>query len=659
MAVAKVKKVELIAHNNEKDAILKALEEASLLQVEIGEEILASEEAVLYLQEKKEHSQESLSKANFLLRLIKQFKIRKETLIDSFVPPKVLVKKEDFESVLESFPLDDIYLEMEAADVEIRNAEAALETIAENNTSLAPWKEIDFDPHKTETEHTLTVLAKISEKQEQAFLSKLDKEQPLIHREIVHRGGGNTYLVINIFKDSYDGFIETAKDFEFEIVSLPEIDKSIKNTIKEMTAEASKMRETKKDLLKVIQGLAKYEKELIISRDLLLSNQAKLNVEEQMMTTKNIFVLQGWVKAKEVKKFKIILDRITDSSVLTFKNPSAKDNPPVVLENASWLKPFESVTALYGMPQYKEIDPTPYMAPFFLLFFGLVISDVIYGLVLALLSWLLQKSTRFSANTKNMLGLFIYGGIAAAILGVFTGNWLSLPTEVLPDFLKSLIVIEPLSVPTLFLVITILLGLIQIYFGMFLKFVDLYLGQSFFKALKIQLPPLMLLPGITLLIAAVLGLPLSSQIYQLAVILTLLGAVGIVIFSAESGNIFARLGTGLYNLYSMTSLLGDAISYGRIMALGLATFLIGSAINTIFLSDALFQSLAVKVVLGVTILPIAHFLNLAVTTIAAFVHPARLQYVEFFSKFFEGGGSRFKPLALKTDNIIIEKSADR
>ena len=659
MAVAKVKKVELIAHNNEKDAILKALEEASLLQVEIGEEILASEEAVLYLQEKKEHSQESLSKANFLLRLIKQFKIRKETLIDSFVPPKVLVKKEDFESVLERFPLDDIYKEMEAADVEIRNAEASLETIAEDGNSLAPWKEIDFDPHKTETEHTLTVLAKLAEKQEQAFLSKLDREQPLAHHEIVHRSAGNTYMVVNIFKNSYDGFIERAKDFEFELVSLPEIDKSIKNTIKVMTAEASKLREIKRDLLKVIQGLSEYEKELIISRDLLLSDQAKLNVEEQMMTTKSIFVLQGWVKAKEEKKFRTMLSKITDSSVLTFKNPGAKDNPPIVLENASWLKPFESVTALYGMPQYKEIDPTPYMAPFFLLFFGLVISDVIYGLVLALLSWLLQKSTRFSANTKNMLGLFIYGGIAAAILGVFTGNWLSLPTQVLPVFLQSLIVIEPLSAPTLFLVITIILGLVQIYFGMFLKFIDLYLGQSFFKALKIQLPPLMLLPGLTLLIAAVLGLPLSSQIFQLAVILALLGAVGIVIFSAESGNIFARLGTGLYNLFSMTSLLGDAISYGRIMALGLATFLIGSAINTIFLSDALFQSLAVKVVLGVTILPIAHFLNLAVTTIAAFVHPARLQYVEFFSKFFEGGGSRFKPLALKTDNIILEKSANR
>lgn len=655
MAVAKVKKIQLIAHLSERDKILKSLEEASLLHVITGQEVVSGEKIAASLKEKAEFIEGKLNKIKFLLRLLSHFYKASTSRIDSFIPPKLEVSKNDFYKVLQTFDLENIYSQMESADVDLSNIDIEQKNIQKNQALLKPLQGIDFNPNIKETEKTFVFIGNLKSSKEQEFIEEIEKNTSLSAWQRLSEHNGFSYLAFFIFKNEADLFRETANRVGFNLNEIPPVKETVAKTLQDSEASRKALEKNKDKLIAKIKNLAKYERKLKISQMFLENQQSKLNIEVTLTHTDHVFVLDGWIKAKDTSLLEKMISSITPEFSLISKGPDPDEEPPVLLENPWYLKPFEAVTALYGMPSYHELDPTPYLAPFFLVFFGLAIGDVVYGAALAIICWLLKKSKRFSANTKNFLTLFIYGGISAIFFGAITGSWLTLDLAALPAPLKSLIVFDPLAQPALFLVITILLGLAQIYFGLILKFVSTARQRSLFTALQADLPPLLLLPGISLLIAKLLGYPLSPSVNQAAIYLSITGSVGVVLFSSVGEkNLLKRIGSGLYHLYGMSSFLGDTISYGRIMALGLATFLIGSAANTIILGNALFQSALLKILLGITILPLIHLLNLAINTIGAFIHPARLQYVEFFSKFFEGGGKRFQPLALKTDKIVIK-----
>lgn len=654
MAVARVKKIELIAHHSDGEKILKVLEEAAILQVIVKQEIVAPEKVESRLKQTAEQTHELLSKTNFLLNLLRHYYKPSTNLIDSFIPPKLAAKKSDYEKVLQTLPLEKLYQKMERVDVEIRHLETDIAESSTNLLLLEPWSKLDFDPSHSETNSSRVFLGTISSTKESDFLAELEANLPLAVSQVANRADNQTFLALFIYKDDGNQFFELAKQNEFSLTQLPSIKGTVSDNIKALKNQINVWKEQKLVLVDKIQELGRFQNKLTLSQTFLRNQLNKLEIQQNILHTEYVFALEGWIKAADSQDFKNMVAKATTSYALNIADPAPDEEPPVILENPRWLKPLEAVTALYGMPTYKEIDPTPYMAPFFLIFFGLAIGDVVYGAALALISWALTRSTRFKANTKVFLRLFIYGGVSAIFFGVITGSWLALDQSALPTFIQKLIIFHPLSQPALFLVITLLLGLVQIYFGLIINLFEIAKEESVSKALQAQLPRMMLLPGATLLIAKLLGSELSPALNSIAVYLTVLGAVGIVLFSeTEAKSLLGRLGGGLYNLYGMTSYLGDTISYGRIMALGLATFLIGSAINTIILGGAIIQSLLIKVLLTVTILPVVHLLNLAINTIGAFVHPARLQYVEFFSKFFEGGGKRFKPLAIKTDNINL------
>lgn len=653
MAVAKVLHLELIAHITEKEKLLKSLEKASLAQIKTKEEILIPEETKKQLEEKALSLQEKLSKINFLEHLISIFAPSRKSLVDTFLPPKIIVKKEELTKVFERLPLEKLYKEMEAQDVVLRQTKTTLNETLNNIAILKLWKNLDFNP-LTELKNATIVLGSLPASKKDAFFKQLETECPLCTLQVVSKESGRYFSTVFVHKDEIENFNQLARQYDFTQITLPPVDNTVAETLSKHEKQVKQLQNEIQQITSKIQTLGKYKTALDISRSFLQTELARTNIEIKLMHTPNIFVTEGWIKKTDAQNLEKIISEITKSYALTSRPAKEKEKPPIILQNPRWLKPFEAVTALYGMPSYREIDPTPYLAPFFLIFFGLAIGDVAYGVVLALLSWLLRRTNRFSENAKTFLTLFIYGGLAAALFGVITGSWLTLEPNKLPVFLQKLILFNPLDQPVFFLVITLILGLVQIYLGLILKLLDLYKGKSLSIALQSQIPPLLLLPGVALLIAQLLGLPLSNLLTNLAIYLSIAGSLGVILFSqAEERKILSRIGGGLYNLYSMSSFLGDTISYGRIMALGLATFLIGSAINTIFIGGVIFKSLLAKILLGILVLPILHLFNLTINTIGAFVHPARLQYVEFFGKFFEGGGRRFKPLKVKTDNIII------
>jgi len=302
---------------------------------------------------------------------------------------------------------------------------------------------------------------------------------------------------------------------------------------------------------------------------------------------------------------------------------------PVILDNPEVIKPFEVVTTLYGLPRPGGIDPTSYLAPFFFVFVGLCISEAGYGLVMALLSLLYLKKAEPKGGTKLFMTLLLYLGISNMIFGTLFGGWFGFP-------IKPLVLIDPIADPIPYLILSLALGFIQVMLSTFLSLVKDFREGNKVTAIAVKGGWLLLLPS--LLFYFLLKQP------PLLGILSLVGAAGIVFFSSPSRNILARFFNGLYALYGITSYFSDTLSYSRILALGLSTGVIAMVVNS--LVQIAWGFPIIGWIIGILIFAGGHLFNLAIGLLGGFVHSMRLQFVEFFGRFYEAGGKPFQPVKL-------------
>jgi V/A-type H+-transporting ATPase subunit I len=299
------------------------------------------------------------------------------------------------------------------------------------------------------------------------------------------------------------------------------------------------------------------------------------------------------------------------------------------LENPQIGKPFEIITKLYGLPQRGTLDPTLYLAPFFFLFVGLTVSEAGYGLLVALLSFLYLKFAKPKGGLRQFLTLMGILGVATVILGTLVGGWFGFP-------IRQLMILDPLEDPVSFLILSLALGFIQVWFGTLINMISGIKSKDYLQAIFVQGGWLVLLPSL------VLYALLKQSFWG---ILALVGAAGIVLFASPSRNPLARFFGGLYSLYDISRYLADVLSYSRLLALGLATSVIAMVVNT--LCQTALEIPWVGWLFAALIFVGGHLFNLGISFLGGFVHSMRLQFVEFFSKFFKSGGKPFKPFALE------------
>ena len=332
-------------------------------------------------------------------------------------------------------------------------------------------------------------------------------------------------------------------------------------------------------------------------------------------------------------------------------DPAPDEEAPVDLQNIKAFRPFEMITSLYGMPGKKDLDPTPYLAPFFAVFFGLCLTDAGYGLILLIGSLIgLKFLGRGAAKLMTVLAI---GGGMAIILGAITNGYFGDSVDKLGwpwlmnmrDYLVSNFGFDPMKSPMTFFALAVILGYCQLMFGLLIALVHNLRQKDFIAALGDQVTWLCLLNGILLMTLAKIGMFVPSQLAPVFKIVAITGALGLVFGSQREGGIGERLGMGFYNLFSAIFYLGDVLSYLRLMALGLVTAGIAMAVNVI--AGIAWEIPVVGFIVAGAVLVGGHLVNLLLSTLSAFVHTLRLQYVEFFPKFFSGGGTEFSPFARK------------
>ena len=384
--------------------------------------------------------------------------------------------------------------------------------------------------------------------------------------------------------------------------------------------------------------------------------------KEALAHTKTAFLLTGWVREDMTEKVRREIEKITDVYYLGFEDPSEGDAVPTVLKNSRLITPYEAVTNLYSLPAYGTIDGTPLMAPFYFIFFGMMLSDTVYGAVLALGAWAFLKYIKPRGMMENLAKVLLMGGISTIFMGLLFGTCAGVSWPVIfrgTALENTFPIIDSSADPIAMLALCAAMGIIQMFYAVFIAAYSCIKHRDWAGAIVDNLSWVFIITGLLLMAAPSLGLP------------TALGTAGkwmaigfaavVLLFAGRSKkNVAGRLMSGAGKLYDVTSWLGDVLSYARIFALGLSTGVIGLVLNTLCW-DMLFASFKgnpVLMVVGfiiVTVLSVAlHAFMMAISTLGCFVHSARLQYVEFFGKFYEAGGKAFKPLRYETKYVNVK-----
>ena len=383
----------------------------------------------------------------------------------------------------------------------------------------------------------------------------------------------------------------------------------------------------------------------------------KYNVLSKLSQRNHVFVISGYVPKNLANDLSASLEHNYSVAVEVM---DAEDDAPILLKNAYVTEPVETVVKTFAMPRKGEIDPTSIMAFFYYVFFGLMLSDAAYGLIMVIGCGLaLAKFKNMELGMKKSLRMFMYCGISTTFWGVMFGSYFGDAVAVVSStFFGHEVTIppvwfEPVNDPMRMLMFSFLLGIIHLFTGLGIKLYQCIKAKDYMSALTDCIFWYMLVGGGIVylfhvdmfLSMAGLSTKLPTVWANVAAIIAAAGALGIILLSARSGSAGKRLAKGAYALYGVTSWLSDILSYSRLLALGLATGVIATVFNKM---GSMFGGGIIGAIIFILVFAVGHTLNIGVNLLGAYVHTNRLQFVEFFGKFYEGGGREFKPFAANT-----------
>ena len=377
-------------------------------------------------------------------------------------------------------------------------------------------------------------------------------------------------------------------------------------------------------------------KNLLLAYEDYLTNELEREMAlSRLGATDSVNILEGYIRHYDTQKLEEAVSSITSAYYLAFSEPTEEDDAPTVIENKRILRPFEAVTDMYATPARKGIDPVYILAPFYFIFFGMMLSDAAYGILLSIGALLVLKLKKPDGMFRKVTGILAICGISTLIWGALFGGWFGIE-DVQPLWFN------PLNEPMTMLIVCLAIGFVHILVAMVTGFYMLARDGHLLDAIFDK--------GFWMLI--LLAVPVFLLSSTAGAVMAIIGAVGIVLTQGRhKKGIVKKLVGGLAGLYDVTSYLSDILSYSRIFGMALATSVIAMVFNVI---AGMVMGNVIGFIFGIAILIVGHVFNLGINALGAYVHSCRLQYIESFNKFFEGGGRAFKPLGYRYKNYRIE-----
>lgn len=603
-----------------------------------------------------------LARIEFAIEYLREFETGKSKMESILSGGKLIIPESEAKERLKNFAPESeaIISEVEVLIENFTRAKNDLPKIQPKKEILQNLLNLDVPLQANfSTEETKTWIGKISKNQENKIASALSKETNLLDIKILDRDGKTVYFRITVLNKKADKIEGILKDFQVDFIDFSQEFQAFFGSTAEAIYEELDRKEI--DLRAKIEKFENQAKHLARNLDDLriLSDynswkKTKNDLQYKIFRSKSVFAFEAWMPKKLVKKLEKWIKNVFVGEVEMEKvDKNEGENAPALLSNEVGIASFEVITDMYGLPTEEDVDPTVFLAPFFFIFFGLCLSDVGYGVILTFASLFFVLFGKFGKAAKTSLMLLVYCGIAAIIGGVILGGYFGMTpeqfpmminpnnTSEIPMFYGQLLNPMEGSGPMIFLGISFGIGLLHLLAGLLAEFIRNIKNKEYVAAFGDSASWMYFLIMLALYGTA----DLAGLDKALCGKLALSGAILLIITQGRAQkNWLLKPIFGLLGLYSITGYLSDLLSYSRIMALGLATGVIGFAMN---LTAGILSDMMPHWTLGILIASLVilsgHGLNFALSLLGAFVHSGRLQFIEFFGKFYDGSGEKFEP----------------
>lgn len=658
-----MQKVKLVALKKDEKKLMSVLQRQGVMEITK----IARKEAVKEERLENLHKLElDIANLDFAVRILKPYE-KKRGLLEG----PLMFSEEEIEKRAKNYDFSETVKKCQQIEAEMVQNRNLLNTLEISEAELLPWKKLPYRLDQIgETKNYKTSLGVIAKTGYEEFKKKFEELSSLQNIEKIDETESAAYIVLIFEKDLESNVRELLLNFK---VSAPELVKkpnTAADELKNIEKEHQKTEEVIAQLENELKKLSKENENLKIAHDYFVWNKDSLAAKEDFQNTEYSFAVTGWVPLRSLEKLGKALNKETKDYEIFKIEKEDNEDIPVAIHNNGIMWPFESVTKIYGLPLANEVDPTPFLAAFFIIYFALCLTDAGYGLLLFILTFAALKFMKIPKQSQGLIRLIMLGGVLTFVAGIFFGGWFGMTPDQAPDFLTfsnvsaetgeavkefkwQLINPSKGTGPLTFLILAGILGIIQVLCGIAIDGYWKLKHKKYLDALLDSGLRLYFLISILLFAVSKMGifLPGLAQTFTYMV----WAGTGLMILTQgrHQKNIILKVLSGVLSLYGLVGYLADVLSYSRLMALGLGTGIIGFAMNT--MAGLVSGVPYIGIVFAIIVILIGHTLNIAISTLGAFIHSSRLQFVEFFGKFMEGGGREFQPFRKNCKYVYIKE----
>ncbi len=651
MAKVKMQKIEMIALLKDSKSIVERLQRRGVMEIHRSEdsELLNLNTSSIITQFER-----NMLTAQNALETLNKYSKKKQSLLQSLNGRRLVSTDKFGDSKLFADKTFNMCCTILDCSKKITDCNSEITRLKTLKDTISPWVNLDIPQNFRGTRTTSCYIGTLPDMHTADDISERLETAEV---EVVSSQKEQTCVVVTCHRSDSESVFSSLREMGFV---------QITGVSKNTPAEEIKILEDK--LKDNYRRIADYERKIkdyngnqekieFLIDFITLRKDKYLAINDLEMTDKTV-VINGYVPQKYVSGLVEEFEK-KYTVAITVTEPDEDDDVPVLLENGRFSQPVEAITEMYALPNKQDVDPSAVMAFFYYVLFGIMLSDAGYGLLMVIGTTFVLKRFTVEGNLRRSMRMFQYCGISTLFWGALFGSWFGdLPQIIASNFFgkdigSTALWFEPIADPIKMLLFSFGLGILHLFLGLAVNLKKLWNQGNKIDAICEVVPVYITILGVAPLGMGILS-EVSPTLQKIGTYLLIIGVVSILLTAGRSSkNIFMRFFGGIYGLYNVaTGYLSDILSYSRLLALGLATGSIASVVNLIATMP---ESKVLKVIMLVAVGIIGHSANMGINLLGAYVHSGRLQFVELFSKFYEGGGRAFKPLKVNTKYIKFEK----
>lgn len=597
-----------------------------------------SSEDLIEIDDKIKRSKEDID-------LLLQFK-EKENPLKAMKEGVEDISLEELAARALAFPFEKIDGEIKALVEAKDKNNSKIQNIDSKIGELKPWEELSSSLDGLNNMGSVNIYTgTVSSNHAAEFESEFIKND-LAYLDRVSKDK-NFYYYLMIVENSVDEKIKSLfSSYGFTPINI-KADGKVKDKIESYERDKEFLYEKNKNIEEDLKTYLKYLEDFKFSYEFYRNEKIKIMSERKFLKTTELDLIEGYVPSDKLEGFENEVKKVCGENYYLNAEDANRDSEkvPILLKNNSFVSPFELMTEMYSMPRYNEIDPTPFFAPFYFIFAGIMVGDFGYGLLVFLGTLFALKKFKLTEKKRRFIKFFNYLSISTIIFGLVFGSFFG-------GIIELPALIDPAEDSTLLVILSLILGGIHIFFALGIKaYMNIRDGKPKDALYDVGFWYMAVLGAIGFILSKFL--PQVAAFGKVFLVVMVLGMIGIVATGGrEEKSTGAKIGWGIYSLYGISSYLGDFVSYLRLMALVLSGSFLGLAINMI--AGMLFESNILGKLFAIVIFVVFQLFNAFLSYLSAYVHTARLTYVEMFNKFYEGGGIPFKKMIENSDYFNID-----